>query len=302
MKKKIIGICAMVLLIGTVILPLASSLEAIKPANVSLGTLDQKQEITTDIEWLEGGADNWQEFIPTKALLSEVEVHIGCYYGGSYPVTLTIEMNLGMHPPITTATLPCSAMPQNQQGWVMFDVVDRCLVPGAKYYIVLRFDPGSEYGWSGSKKNPYLNGESNVGPMWDYAFRTYTLPNNPPSIPTITGKLNGKTGNNYDYKFLSTDPEGDDISYYVKWGDGNTIMWTSYQASSTPLYETHSWTAQGTYKIEAKAQDRYGCQSDWGSITVSMPKNLGLDMLFFNFLKQHTILYQILQRFPKNNL
>jgi hypothetical protein len=300
MRKKIIGIFVTTLFIATTIIPLVSSLETSMPTVVlSAGTLDQKQEITTNIEWLEGGADNWQEFIPTKALLSEVEVHIGCYYSGSYPVTLTIEMNLGMTPPITTATLPCSAMPQNQQGWVLFDVVDRCLVPGAKYYIVLRFDPGSEYAWSGSPKNPYASGESNVGPMWDYAFRTYTLPNNPPSIPTITGKSNGKAGNTYNYTFLSTDPEGDKISYYVKWGDGNTIFWTPLQASGTALYETHSWTLQGTYTIEAKAQDRYGCQSDWGTLTVSMPKNHVINTLLLNFLHNYPVLYQIIQRFLK---
>lgn len=299
MNKKIIRILVTTLLIAILIIPLESSLETSKPSNVLPGSLDQEQAITTDIDWLEGGDDNWQEFIPTKALLSEVEVYIGCYFGGSYPITLTIEMNLGMYPPITTATLPCTAMPQNQQGWVMFDVVDRCLVPGAKYYIVLRFDPGSEYGWSGSPGNPYANGESNVGPMWDYAFRTYTLPNNPPSIPSITGKLIGNIGNTYNYTFLSTDPEGDDISYYVKWGDGNTIIWTSDQASGTPLYETHSWAAQGTYNIEAKAQDRYGCQSDWGTLIVSMPKNRAINTPFTNFLYRYPFLYQILQRFFK---
>ena len=94
----------------------------------------------------------------------------------------------------------------------------------------------------------------------------------------------------YNYTFLSTDPDGDDIRYFVKWGDGNTVPLTSLQASGTALYRSHSWTAQGTYLIEAYAEDRYGCQSDWGTLTVSMPKNKVIDLNVF--------LQGFLQRFP----
>ena len=115
----------MTLLIATAIIPLASSLKTSMPTNLPpSGNLDQEQAITTEIEWLEGGVDNWQEFKPTVERLSEVEIHIGCYYGGSYPITLSIVAGLGLAP-LTYATLDCSSMPQNTQGWVTVDVPDR---------------------------------------------------------------------------------------------------------------------------------------------------------------------------------
>lgn len=41
------------------------------------------------------------------------------------------------------------------------------------YYIVLRFGPESEYGWSGVSGNPYpLGSSSDTDPQWNYAFRT----------------------------------------------------------------------------------------------------------------------------------
>lgn len=38
--------------------------------------------------------------------------------------------------------------------------------------MVIKFDPGSEYGWSGDFGNPYpLGMSSHAAPDWDYAFR-----------------------------------------------------------------------------------------------------------------------------------
>ena len=276
--KKIIGILIMVLLITTSIIPLASSFEIINQSNLLPGIIDQEQSITTDIEWLEGGADNWQEFIPTRALLTEVEVHIGCYYSGSYQMTLTIEAGLGLTP-ITYATLDCSSMPNNQQGWVMFDVIDRPLNPGQKYYIVLRFDPGSEYGWSGSQANPYSNGESNVGSMWDYAFRTYTAPNNPPDKPdTPSGETSGKTGNSYSYSTSTSDSDGDQVYYWFDWGDGTNSGWDGPHNSGDSVSLAHTWSVDGTYPVKVKAKDTSGEESVWSDpLSVSMPKNKNLN-------------------------
>ena len=97
--------------------------------------------------------------------------------------------------------------------------------------------------------------------------------NNPPDKPTITGKENGKAGDPYTYIFASTDSDGDDVSYYIKWGDGDITDWTTFQPSGPPGYsESHIWSAQKKYNIEAKAKDTDDAESDWSTLEVSMPK------------------------------
>jgi hypothetical protein len=44
---------------------------------------------------------------------------------------------------------------------------------GNIYYIVLSYPLGGEYKWCGAWGNPYLNGESNKHPDWDWCFRTF---------------------------------------------------------------------------------------------------------------------------------
>jgi parallel beta-helix repeat protein len=99
------------------------------------------------------------------------------------------------------------------------------------------------------------------------------IPNNGPNSPIISGQINGKVGTSYPYTFASTDPDGNNVSYYIKWGDGNITNWTAFQASGTPYSENHTWSKRGTYNITAKAKDIYGVESDWGYLKVTMPKN-----------------------------
>ncbi|MHA2431569.1 MAG: hypothetical protein ACXACC_11155, partial [Promethearchaeota archaeon] len=42
--------------------------------------------------------------------------------------------------------------------------------------------------------------------------------NNPPSTPTISGPTSGKPGIEYDFTFISIDPDNDNIFIKVSWG------------------------------------------------------------------------------------
>jgi hypothetical protein len=120
--------------------------------------------------------------------------------------------------------------------------------------------------------------------------------NQPPSAPSIAGPTSGKAGNPYTYTFTSTDPNGDQVSYYIKWGDTTTTPWTTYQPSGPPGYSgSHTWSSQGTYTIEAKAKDTYGAESGWTTLTVSMPRNRAINMPFLRFLENHPNLFPILR-------
>jgi hypothetical protein len=120
--------------------------------------------------------------------------------------------------------------------------------------------------------------------------------NHPPNAPTIEGKTSGKAGNSYPYTFTSTDPNGDQVSYYIKWGNGDVTDWTAFQDSGPPGYsESHTWDEQDTYTIEAKAKDTFDVESDWATLTVTMPRNRAMNRPFLNFLQNHPNLFPILR-------
>jgi len=150
-------------------------------------------------------------------------------------------------------------------------------------------------GLGGSTRTNYLRSGFD-----DIIVKQITVENQPPSIPTINGPNNGKIETLYDYTFNSIDPEGNAITYSIEWGDGNTE--TASGASGEGVTVQHTWSSQGDYNIKAKAIDIHGVESDWGTLSVSMPKskqyfNTPFIKFLQNFLEDLPILYQLLQRF-----
>jgi len=125
--------------------------------------------------------------------------------------------------------------------------------------------------------------------------------NDPPNAPTIDGPKTGSAGTSYPYTFTSIDPDGDDVSYFIRWGDGEETDWTTFQASGPPGYiESHSWDTQGTYIIQAKAKDIYDAESEWGELQVTMPRNKAISRPLLNFLENHPNLFPLLQKLIQN--
>ena len=120
--------------------------------------------------------------------------------------------------------------------------------------------------------------------------------NAPPNNPTINGYASGKAGNPYTYDFTTTDPDGDDVSYFIKWGDGNITSWTTFQTSGSSYTEAHTWTVKGAYTIEVKAKDIHGAESGWSTLPISMPKAKTTNSLFITFLENHPRLFPLLQQ------
>lgn len=112
--------------------------------------------------------------------------------------------------------------------------------------------------------------------------------NQPPLPPTIEGPSSGKPGIAYLYNFSATDPDNDHINFMIDWGDGNITGWIGPYNSGQILSESHAFAAKGTYAIKSKVVDTYGDESDWSTITVTMP----LDLPHMSFWAQ------FFQRFP----
>ncbi len=151
------------------------------------------------------------------------------------------------------------------------------------------------FGWSGSvsSTNALVGAytEDNTNGVDAGSAYLFEFVNQAPSNPTITGSINGKAGTSYPYTFTSTDPDGDQVSYYVDWGDSTNTGWFGPFASGATQTKSHTWTSQGTYTIQAKAKDSYGTESGWGTLVVTMPVNRQISRQSY-----HPLFFQILQR------
>jgi len=149
----------------------------------------------------------------------------------------------------------------------------------------------------------YPTGHPNATESIDMAFRIASTTGNmskSPNPPIITGSTSGKVGISYTYTFTATDPDGDNVKYYINWDDGNSET-TAFSSSGTDVKVKHTWTTGGTYTIKATAEDSNGLVGPEGTLLVSMPRNRATTSSFLqfleNFLENHPILYQLLQRF-----
>ena len=111
----------------------------------------------------------------------------------------------------------------------------------------------------------------------------------PPDVPTITGRTKGAINTSYDYTIQTIDPDQDDVKYYIEWGDNTTTM-TDLKGSGNEVIVSHTWDTEGSYNVKAKAIDENFAESDWATLTVTMPCSYNKPILPFFDLS--------LQRFP----
>ncbi len=107
--------------------------------------------------------------------------------------------------------------------------------------------------------------------------------NDRPDKPTINGPKSGKTWEEYEYSFSSTDPDGNDLLYYIDWGDNRKEEWIGPSASGGEITSAHIWIKSINKEIKAKVKDPYGEESEWATFGISMPKyklfNLNFNLL-----------------------
>jgi len=122
-----------------------------------------------------------------------------------------------------------------------------------------------------------------------------TASNSPPSTPSITGPTSVKMGIFYNYTFVSTDPDGDDVYYYIAFGDGVAIVWSGPHKSGEEVTFVHAWDEFGSLTVQAKAKDTYGAESDWGRLTVNISANQQIVLRRFALFNKMSSLKTILQ-------
>jgi outer membrane protein assembly factor BamB len=128
---------------------------------------------------------------------------------------------------------------------------------------------------------------------------------NAPSAPQITGPTEVKPGECYNYTIVSTDPNGDDIYYYVSWGEPTyyeeMIGWFPSELveigpfpSGEEITINHTWTFGGpSYTMKVISKDTNNLVSPWSTLGVTMPENNNQQII-----KQSSnlLFFQIMQR------
>jgi PKD repeat protein len=113
--------------------------------------------------------------------------------------------------------------------------------------------------------------------------------NQPPDDPDIDGSHSGKIGLVYDFSFVTDDPDGDNVTYEIKWGDNISVEKGPY-SSGVKIVVNHSWEEPGTYIIEVRVKDEF-CEfySEWTEFEITIKRSRSVN---------HPLLQKFLERFP----
>jgi hypothetical protein len=170
-------------------------------------------------------------------------------------------------------------------------------------YYLFDWGDGSNSGWLG----PYSSGQTitachiwtvlgtyevkakardvwGAGSSWSEPLMVTITDNQPPDVPVVTGPSEGKPGNPYLFNMVTSDPQDQNIYYFVDWGDNTTAGWLGPYLSGTEIHVTHTWATEGTYTVKVKAKDIMDSESDWGTLQVVMPTEYTFS---FNAFLQH---------------
>jgi hypothetical protein len=196
--------------------------------------------------------------------------------------------------------------------WFFEDALEHGIPVGRAYseYIWLHYrdfttgDPtamygsSSLYGGDGITTVHCIYGDPNLiiySPEWTspQAIDSNMEPNNaPPLAPTITGPKTGAPEKSLTFNYVTTDPNGDQIEYYVVWGDDTSEDWEGPFNSGQGSSASHAWSSQGIYTIKVKARDSHGLEGPWGTHSLTVSKS--------RVRTYNTIYLQIIERIVKS--
>jgi hypothetical protein len=119
--------------------------------------------------------------------------------------------------------------------------------------------------------------------------------NIPPAAPIIEGPVNGRPFKKHEYTISSIDFDSDGLFYFIDWGDGETTGWLGPFVNDWETTVSHRWSKSGEYTIKAKAKDTYAAESDWGTLTVTMPRSGVIHNTYFlHLLENFPLLKEVL--------
>jgi len=113
-------------------------------------------------------------------------------------------------------------------------------------------------------------------------------PNQPPNPPTITGPTEGKVGIAHGFNITTIDPDGDEVYYFIDWGDNTTSGWLGPFTSGQQMTVSHTWDKKGEYLIKSKAKDVSELESNWSDPNIFNVYELKKAFLFGRYTNMST--------------
>jgi len=122
--------------------------------------------------------------------------------------------------------------------------------------------------------SPYEETLFAIDTQWDEFLKIYLgiTDNQPPTILELNGPKKGSPGIEYSYTLKATDPESQDLFYYIDWGDGTNTGWIGPYIPNEETNVNHTFTKKGAYTIKAKVKDTMNAESDWATLQVKIPR------------------------------
>ena len=154
---------------------------------------------------------------------------------------------------------------------------------GEEVEVLHEWDSNGDYEITSYAKDNYENQGITSDP---YLIR---IGDQAPDAPTINGPKNGIPEKEYDFTFVTTDPEGDDVYYEIEWGDGAGIPEFGPVESGDEIKLSHTYSTRDTFTIRARAKDSFGKLGDWEQFEIIIPKSKA---------SNHNILEILFERFP----
>ncbi len=122
--------------------------------------------------------------------------------------------------------------------------------------------------------------------------------NHRPEAPSITGPTSVKVGNGYTWSFNSTDPDGDNITYYVDWGDVcGGAEWHGPYPPGVAIEMDHIYRAENILLINSLAVDEHGSESNRTYFEVTITKSVSHDCVFLRLFERFPNLFLVLRLF-----
>jgi hypothetical protein len=313
MNKKIVVILVITLLITTAYSSFGLEENISSIFNNSIEVEDQYNlKSVYALYYLFAGEITAQGFSPAHSPLTKVSLMITPYGNPPENTNLTVSIR----ETYDGDDIVSNTINLDDVTTTCIDLVfpDTDLTIGMMYYIICSTDKmgtnNDGWWWGVELFDPYERGDSweylhNLG-YWreiihngepvDFHFKTYWRDYAPDSCE-IEGPIDGKAQEFTDYTFCTNDPEGDDVEYYIEWGDGLSFKWIGPYESGEIVTKGHSWASIGNYTIRVKARDIYGAEcSDWAELEVNMPKIKTTKSYFLTFLQNYLHLFPLIRQ------
>jgi outer membrane protein assembly factor BamB len=87
--------------------------------------------------------------------------------------------------------------------------------------------------------------------------------NQAPNVPTLSGPSSGRYGDTLSFSVSATDPDKDEVSFSIEWGDGTPADWVGPFQSGVGNPVKHVFADSGVYAMRVKAKDAKEMESEW---------------------------------------